>query len=193
MKRGIVAVIGRGIVFVVIVSVLVCCAKALSTTSDYDKQADFKKYWTYAFLDTLKKLPIDRTERRYIMQAVETEMALRGYFKSDTVDLLVDIDVNLYKRSKARQENSTYTIGGYSPGPAFTNQDVKSDLNEDGTLVINVIDPRAKKLVWQGRGVNTFSRKKLAEFREADLNYAVAMIFKKYPVKSERTKKTSGQ
>ena len=60
---------------------------------DYDKQADFSKYKTYAISEeTTKMANVNQLNRDRIINAVEAEMAAKGFTKAgDNADVILDI------------------------------------------------------------------------------------------------------
>ncbi|VAW15992.1 putative lipoprotein, partial [hydrothermal vent metagenome] len=60
--------------------------------SDYDKEADFGSYKSYAFYKTgIDKAQISDLDKKRILRAIETEMGVRGFVKSENPDVLVSI------------------------------------------------------------------------------------------------------
>jgi hypothetical protein len=54
--------------------------------------------------------------------------------------------------------------------------------NREGTLVVNLIDPRTKKSVWAGKATRTIKRGKPEQLGR-DIEKAAGDLFKKYPAK----------
>jgi len=60
--------------------------------SDYDKDANFTNYKSYAFYKTgIDKAQISDLDKKRILRAIESEMGTRGFTKSDSPDILVSI------------------------------------------------------------------------------------------------------
>lgn len=157
---------------------------------DYDKQADFTKYKTYAFTDEVAKLPVDELNRGRIITAVETELAAKGFTKSENPDVLIDIFVTAKQRKEAVANTSGgyggyggYGYGRYGYGGGFSTTTVNYNEYTDGTLLINLVDKSTEKIAWQGRGTKTIDENASAPKRESNINYAVKQIFTNYPPK----------
>jgi len=164
--------------------VLAGCS-SVSVSYDYDKNADFKKFKTYAFDENVAKLPVLQIVRDRITAAIDREMQARGYTKSDTPDLLVDVYAKLEQGETATA--TTTGTGMYGPwrygyGGGFTTTSVSVEKYVDGTLFINVIDKSQEKIIWQGRGTKTLDEDSSPQKREDNINNAVKLIFEKYPV-----------
>lgn len=158
---------------------------SITTSYDYDKNAVFTKYKTYAFGEATAKLGINQLDKDRITAAIDKEMAARGYSKSENPDLIVDIHVRL-KEGQTATATSTgtgmYRPWGYGYGGGFTTTHIDVDNYIEGTLFINVADNAEQKLIWQGRGTKTIDESASPSKRETNINKAVTMIFQKYPV-----------
>jgi hypothetical protein len=153
----------------------------------YDKQNDFSKYKTYAWSDR-EIVGSRRLLVMHIMGSIEEELNKKGLQKVATdADLLIHVSGGLNPQSGgATVSDPTYALyGGYpppgttvwsgtapaAPGTAFG----------EGRLVIDLLDPRRKLLVWQATGkVNVDPEQK----REAlgHLNKTITKMFDKYPL-----------
>ena len=69
----------------------------------------------------------------------------------------------------------------YGWGSGFTTTRINYNTYTDGTLFIDMIDAKTKRLVWQGRGTKTLEPKASNEKREQNLAYALKQIFMYYP------------
>jgi len=168
-------------------TVLSSCA-TLKVTSDFDKTAPFENYKTYAFTQEALNLNINELNRNRLISAVEAQLGAKGFTKSETPDVL--IDMNLV--SKTVQTATANTTGGggyygagyrYGYGGGFSTTTINYDSYEEGTLFVDMIDVSKNQLVWQGRGVGTLNPDVSAEKREANINYAIEQIFSRYPPK----------
>src|SRR6478609_4652897 len=102
----------KKILLVCLIAIVSACSP-VTISYDYDRQADFSKYKTYAFSEDALNLQVDQLNRDRILKAVETEMAAKGFSKSDSPDVLIDLQI------KAKQEveaTATNTGGGMYGG-----------------------------------------------------------------------------
>lgn len=174
-----------------ILVLLVTACASVSTSYDLDKTADFKKGLTYKWDNHVQELAIDQLNKDRIISAIENEMALRGYTKSDNADFLVDFHVKLEQEQSATATTmgpGGYGRWGYGWGGGFSTTTIDVNKYTNGTLFINLIDNASEKIVWQGRGEKTLDEKMTPEKRDAQINSAVAAIFKNYPVQSPTKK-----
>jgi hypothetical protein len=172
----------------VMASVLLSSCATIKVTSDFDKTAPFESYKSYAFTQEALNLNINELNRNRLISAVENELALKGFTKSETPDVLIDMNIV----SRTVQTATANTTGGggyygrgyrYGYGGGFSTTTIDYDTYEEGTLFIDMIDAGKKQLVWQGRGTDTLNPDASASKRESKINYAVQQIFSKYPPK----------
>ena len=159
------------------------CA-SVKVTSDFDKTVDFTSYKTYAFTEEALDLGIGDLNQDRVIAAAEKELGAEGFTKSESPDVL--IDMNLV--TKDVQTATAYSSGGYygsgyryGYGGGMSTTTINYDSYEEGTLFVDMIDATEKKLVWQGRGASTLDPDLSAEKRESNINYAFEKIFAQYP------------
>ncbi len=164
---------------------IVSCS-SVKVAADYDKEADFNSYKTFAFFKTgIDKAEISDLDKRRILRAIEAELLAKGYTKSENPDMLVSI----FTKSQQRVDiyNNAWGWGGFGPGwggygPGWgwgwNNQPVVSTQTE-GTLFIDLIDMQKKELIWQGMGTGYISKK--MEKKEEQIKEFVQKIMEKYP------------
>ena len=159
--------------------------------SDYDPGADFSQYNTYNFFADAG--PEDTNYQsffsQYMMAAISREMEMRGYAKSNDPDLLVNFNAMLREKTDVRTTPAPmygagyygYRGGFYDPwgGYGYASETHVSQYTE-GTFNIDLVDARAKKLVWEAVGTGRVSQKDLEELEER-VNAGVPKFFAKYP------------
>lgn len=172
----------------VVLLLFVTSCISVRVVADYDQEADFKSYKTFAFYKTgIDKAEISDLDKKRILRSIEKEMVARGFVKSENPDLLVNI---MTKANKRINVNNNFGIGwggfgwggwGWNPwmmgrSSAFVSSRV------EGVLYIDLIDTKQKELVWQGRGSgNLLGRRTSIEKKEARIQEFVAEIMKEYP------------
>jgi hypothetical protein len=159
--------------------------------SDYDPTADFSQYNTYNFFADAG--PEDTNYQsffsQYMVAAITREMEMRGYSKSNDPDLLVNFNAILREKTDVRTTPAPsygagyygYRGGFYDPwgGYGYAQETHVSQYTE-GTFNIDLVDARAKKLVWEAVGTGRVSQKALEEL-EVRVNEGVPKFFAKYP------------
>lgn len=172
--------------FVLAILTLWTSCATVKVSYDYDKQSNFSNYKTYAFTDEAMKLPVDDLNRARILQAVETEMKAKGFTKTPNSDVLIDLILKAEQKTEATATNTGgYGYGRYGYGGGFSSTRIDYDTYVVGTLFISMVDKTTEKIVWSGRGTKTLDETASPEKREANINYAVKLIFTQYPPKKK--------
>jgi len=132
--------------------ILTSCS-SIKVNSDYDKTVDFSAYKTYAFYKTgIDKVEISDLDKKRILRSIDTEMLAKGFTKSETPDLLININTKVEKNINVNQFYSGWGYGwgwGWNP---YWGANTSVYTSNDGILTIDLIDAKKKELIWQGEG-----------------------------------------
>ena len=167
----------------VILFVVTSCT-SVRVAADYDKNANFATYKTFAFFKTgIDKAEISDLDKRRILRAIEAEMLAKGFTKSENPDLLI----SLFTKSNQRVDvyNNSWGYGGwgwggFGPGWGWGwNQQPNVTTRTEGVLYIDLIDANKKELVWQGMGTGYLTQN--MEKKEERIKEFVSKIMEKYP------------
>lgn len=168
---------------VVALLLLVTSCISVRVVSDYDKEANFNSYKTFAFYKTgIDQVEISDLDKKRILRAIEKEMMAKGFVKSENPDLLVNIQTKANKRVDIN--NNAYFGWGWGFQPWFWGGGVPLNTvttRTEGVLYIDLIDTKQKELVWQGRGSGNLNGSGKMEKKEARIQEFVAEIMKEYP------------
>ena len=166
-------------------------AMAQKTNYDFDKTANFAGFKTYAFKEgtTVGQPLIDAR----IVAAIETELAAKGFTKSETSpDVFVVYHVAFDKQKDISTFSSGYG-GGYGPygwgyGGGWAGASSTTTVRDIliGTLVIDLADAKKGQMAWRGMGVKEVDTGANPEKRDKSINNAVKKIFKNYPPKVKK-------
>ncbi|MGB5500487.1 MAG: DUF4136 domain-containing protein, partial [Maribacter sp.] len=152
---------------------------SVRVVSDYDNEANFTSYKTYAFYKTgIDKAHISDLDKKRILKAIDTEMSSRGMVKAQDPDLLVSIFTK--EREQVDIYNNNFGWGGWGPGwgwgwspwywggfgPGWGWNSPAVSTRTQGSLYIDLIDAKNKELVWQGKGVGTLNSTRNIEKKE---------------------------
>lgn len=169
----------------IVVLLFLSSCVSVRVLSDYDKEANFNGYKTYAFYKTgIDKAHISDLDKKRILKAIDAEMSSRGMTKSQDPDILVSIF------TKEREQVDVYNNywggrygWGWSPwywgGPGYYGNSVST--RTQGSLYIDLIDSKSKELVWQGKGIGTIGNTKNIEKKEERIREFVTEILNQYP------------
>jgi hypothetical protein len=163
-----------------LIAVVTTSCTSVRVASDYDKNANFNDYKTFAFYKTgIDKAEISDLDKRRILRAIESELLAKGMAKSENPDMLVSIF------TKSREKINVYNNGwgpyGYGWGwsPWYYNHYNHVSRSTEGVLYIDLIDANKKELVWQGQGTGYLSQK--TDKKEERIREFVNKIMEKYP------------
>lgn len=169
------------------ITAIAAFCSSISVNTDYDDNTDFNQYKTYGFLDkAIEKAEISDLDKKRILSAIDAEFQKKGFTKSETPALLVNIFTRANKEVNVNQWGYGGGFGwgwgwGYGPG-MWGGTSVNT--TTEGTLFIDLIDAGKKELVWQGvgSGVLTLDRDK----KQERINEFVSEIMKQYPPQKKK-------
>lgn len=160
------------------------CARYAST--DYDGDARFDTYDQYRFAErdegSIQSLDAARIER-----ALERELASEGFSQAGEDDasnaLIVRYRIEQERRLESRGPNFGLGFGfGRSPftfGMAHT--PVESREIKEGRLVVELVDPGAEQVIWQGRAERNLTGYMDGEERRELIDRIIRAMFEQYP------------
>ena len=170
---------------------LVSCEPSLRVTSDYDKSANFQQYKTFAISENREgNKSISELNHDRIIKAIKAEMLKKGFQENTSApDLLVLSATILKQKQSVSATTDYYGYGGmYRPygwggGMGTTTYNVYDYI--DGSLIIDVVDSKTQKLIWEGIG-----NKEIDAPKDPDKNIpiAVAKIMAGFPPGAATTK-----
>lgn len=179
-----------------LVSLLVLAAslgvQAQKVKVNYDKQADFSQFKTYAWAE--HGAVAHPMLAANIVGAIEDELNARGLHQvalNASPQLIIQIYGSVDQESSLTSNDPLYmATGGIPPfdpsfsGPLNTGQYGNTTITiHKGQLVVDLIDAANKKLVWRG-----MSQQNLAAHNPdkllSQVNTAISKMFKQYPGKA---------
>lgn len=159
--------------------------------SDYDPDADFSQFKTYQWISGIKVNQGDELSKhpsvlKIIQASVDKELESKGFQKAEEgtdPDFLVAVHAavkeQLYVDQVAGASSLYYPWWG--PGGGY----VSMNYSDEGTLVVDIIDFKAKKISWRGMGkksLKTYRDSQTAEKQEAS-DKIVSKIMMTFPPK----------
>ena len=175
-----------------------CGCSSMSITSYSSDMADFSKLKTYAWM--LGPPPasgsplIDQHPEldRAAHEAIDQALAKRGYVKDTTghPDFLVSYHATLNKRvSVASLDQSSgyrpgYLLGGSGRITPLEDRETIGreyvDTFDEGTLIIDVVDPKTNRLIWRGTARDEVNFKKSPEHNKHKIAEAVDKMLNRF-------------
>lgn len=162
-----------------------CVDVAVST--DYDPGFDFAPYRSFAWLQEKQPLTGDvRLDNpllhQRVREAIERTLIARGYQKSSgRADFGIGYHLSLSQRYDVSSLQSHYGYGpgwnrvGYGPADTVVRE------YEEGTLVIDVVDGKADRLVWRGQASGRVRESQTPEQRRQRIDQAVESVLSRFP------------
>lgn len=177
--------------------ILIAGCSTMQISYDYDPKANFTGLKTYDWLKEPQKPTGDpRIDGNTILEnriheAVDSALEARGFTKvPNNPDFLVAYHVSLDRRRSVQTLNSYYGYGpgwGYGYGAAYRPgywagaPETYVYEYEEGTLILDIVNPENKELMWRGSAQDEVSFKSTPEKDRAQLNEAVHKMLEKFP------------
>ena len=169
----------NSILFTILFSLSILSCGSIKVASDYDSDADFSNYKTFAFYKSgIDKVEISDIDKKRILKSIQNTLLNKGL----TIDENPDILINIATKSSENIyiDNSFYSpyYTGWYPHYSRGHRQVAYSTSQ-GALYIDVIDTKSKQLIWQGKGIGVLSSKK--SDRDELVNNYVTKILEVYP------------
>jgi len=163
---------------------------AQKVRTDYAHGTDFSKYKTYKWVKISDNPDLNQLMDQRITGAFEAELAKEGLTKAeDNPDVLIGYQAAVTHQTQLNTYSSDmggagWGYGarwGYGWGGSSTSTTTSSTIR-NGTLVLDMMDPKEKQLIFRGVATDTLSDKPEKNIKK--IQKAAAKIFEKYPPKS---------
>ena len=175
----------RSLLIVAAGCVLAACS-SVSVSSDYDRGANFSALKTWSWFSEGGAPGADAsgvvslTSSR-IKSALASELSARGYPEiAQGASFLVTFHTVLQQKVEAGTEPYGYGwrggYAGHAVGPDIVTYD-------EGTLLVDFIDPKSKSMIWRGTATAVVDPHSSAESREGLIKEAVKKIVDQFPPK----------
>ena len=164
------------------VLVLMGCA-GIAVQYDYDPDVDFTRYKTFSWMpmstqdsgarENLSGPFIEKRIRKSLAEGLTTS-GLRYVRKG--ADVLVAYQLRYERKSEVR-------VGGYGAGYIHAPYPYAVDVRKyrEGTLIVDLVDPETKELIWRGWSVSDLHRAVDPQQEQEKIAWAVRTILEHYP------------
>jgi hypothetical protein len=179
----------RSIWLLVILTCVLTACNAFKVKTDHDATADFSSFKTFAFAGPAEMnrggIYDNSLMRKRIESAVVRELTAKGLRQvglDEPQDLRVHYWVHIQDKQRLESTGPTVGVarypGGYGWGAGYGGGVTTYEYKE-GTLILDLIEPAKKQLVWRATIVGTLqeSTKDNVELG----NKAIAEAFESYP------------
>ena len=159
---------------------IIGCSTIYGVQFDYDRQVDFKSLKTYDWMTVPETANIDILNVERVKKAVNAELQAKGLMMtSNNPDFL--IAEHLGKKDKVQVTNWGYNYDQY--GRDLGPQGVDTYQYEEGSLILDFVDAKSKKMIWRGVAKAEINNTDTPEKTEKLINEAVQEILKNFPPK----------
>jgi hypothetical protein len=154
------------------------CAQIYGVQHDFDRQYDFSGLRTYDWMAVPEKSGMNTLVVQRVQRAVNAELQARGYILArEGPDFLIAEHIG--SKDKVQVENWGY---GYGPwGGHWGANRVSVYQYEEGSLILDFVDARSKKMFWRGVAKAEVDRIDTPEKSEQLINEAVQKILEAFP------------
>jgi hypothetical protein len=186
----------RKIMFLFFLFLAIAClpelAMAQNVTYNYAQGVDFAFYKTYQWVDIEGAAAPDRVLDAQIRQAIDAQLAAKGFTKSEQGAQLYLAYQMSFRREKQIGQYLRGGAGGHGPGWSYgcvygaiysgPTMSVESNSTiQFGNLVLDIYDSAFKELVWRGNVSKTTN----PEQKGYNLNKGVRKLLKNFPPRTK--------
>ena len=171
-------------ILVVLVFIGAFSCSTVKVYTDRDKDTDINNYKTFQWEEydaienkAVNPLYYNELNDQRIKAAVNKELFDRGFSKTDTMAELV-LHYHIILESKATPVTLDPADHEYSS--QWTRRNLELYQYTEGTLIIDLMDEKQKKIVWRGWIVGVVDPSNLVNSEEP-IKQAVKLIFEKFP------------
>ena len=145
---------------------VISCSAPLKVNTDYDKSVNFSNYKTFSVYNLKTTGSVSQLNAERITNAIRNEMTKKGFTEtSNNADLMVNAVVVLKDKQTTTATTNYYGYGGmYRPYGyyggmgmgAMGTTSVNTYEYKAGTFIIDVVDSKTQKMIWEGTGNKDF-------------------------------------
>lgn len=168
------------------------CGPTLKVSTDYDKNAVFSNYKTFSVYNLKTTGSVSQLNADRIVNAIKAELTSKGFQEAGSnADLIINAVTVLKDKQSVSSSTNYYGYGGiYRPysywggGMGVGSTTVSTYNYKDGSLVIDIVDNKTQKMVWQGTGNSEID--KAPKDPDAAIKAAVTKILANFPPDSKK-------
>ncbi len=168
------------------------CGSTLKVYTDFDKNAVFSNYKTFSVYNLKTTGSVSQLNADRIVNAIKAELTSKGFQEAGSnPDLIINAVTLLKDKQSVSASSNYYGYGGiYRPygywggGMGVGSTTVSTYTYKDGSLIIDVVDNKTQKMVWQGTGNAEID--KAPKDPDAAIKAAVTKILANFPPDSKK-------
>jgi hypothetical protein len=154
---------------------------SIQVQTDYDPKIDLKPLNTFVVLQRTQK-DIDTLTDDRITRALKEVFASKHYVnvKQKEADFFVIYHVDVQNKTRIDTDYQRMGIYPYGYGGVMIATTRPVDY-EEGRLIIDIMNPKTKKIIWRGMAVDHIKTLKTPQERDAYIKKAVERILETFP------------
>jgi len=168
---------------------MISCGGGIKVVQDYDTSIDFGTLRDFAWAAPSGEgrpgpAEVSSLLDQRVRRSVEDALFTKGFVKTvpRDADFLVQYYTAVEKKLRVDTNYYGYGYGGWGyGGGGYSDTTVRE--YEEGSLLIDFVDPEKKELIWRGTGVARIQNQMSPEDREAHIRSAVEQILAQFPPK----------
>jgi len=165
--------------------VLLAGCSSVSTSYDFDPGTDFSKLESYAWLPAPKREQSNDLVLARIQRATDRELAAKGYAPAKSgADFLIAAHMGSRQRLQVTDWGYSYGMG-YGHGGYYGRYAGPGSIEvyeyEEGSIVLDFIDGKTRKLIWRGVATAAVPESPKPEQIDKLVNEAISKVLEKFP------------
>jgi len=169
----------------------ISCSPKFIVQTDAPSSGDFATYKAFKFYNPANipasNFSFNEDDKKTIFDAIAEEMKNRGYVSRQEAEIMIKVQGGTSSTSEIRNDNIGYPYNynyynnryyDYGRYPDYYNRP-RDESKKETTIIIDIIDIKTDKIVWQGVGIGQASKKE--SFSGQMLKDAITNIFLQYP------------
>lgn len=182
----------KPVVLVLLALLLAACSPSVKVRSDTDPDVNFSSYDSFNFFSQMgvEGDNYSNLVGQHFRDAITKEMTARGFEKSSTPGLQINVSAATEDKVRVNTYNDPYVYGGYygyrgygwgNPWGYGGGTQTTVRQYTEANIYIDLVDATEHKLVWQGVATFTLSDKVQENVRESVFT-TVSSVFEQFPV-----------
>lgn len=164
----------------------------ITTSFDYDTKSNFTQLKTYAWVGNIAKnspYHLDGLMDQRVRSAINIQMKAKGFTLAEAkdADVLVNYLTKLNKKIDVDSFNSSFGYRPYGYGwggwGGIGYNDINVTTRHEGSLTVDIINNKSKKLIWRGTAESNIDKMKTSESKDEKISESITALFNNYPPK----------
>lgn len=166
--------------FLVVCTIFSCSAPKI--IYDYDKEVKFNSFKTFDFYPEIQ-LYMNQLDSSRVIQHVENTMLLKGFIKSSTPDVYINIVSEQFETPSQSSLGIGVGTSGRNVGVGVSGGIPIRSNSVTQLFKVDLIDVTNDVLIWQANYEGKFNKNATPEAKNEYLRITFEKIFREYPPK----------